>query len=206
MFSSIKRMFTWEATEKQARQIALEIEQQVYRLNGLSPQPDGESAADLPAILNSANLLLKRISAKYDMKIEVKTSELVAPSATSKAVPINTPPVPVAAPEPAPSKTALELIKLRDWVLMAKTSGNPVNSEGLENFYKQLGRILGMEGITPIEDQGVFDYNRQQIMDSRTTDDPALQDHICETVRPGYQFHEKLIRPQEVIVYVADGG
>ena len=44
-------------------------------------------------------------------------------------------------------------------------------------------------------------YERQQVIATQVTSDPAQDDCICDTVRLGYLFQGRLIRPQETIVY-----
>lgn len=131
-------------------------------------------------------------------------------SSTPNVVALDCPPQPPLASPPAypplvevePSPTARELIKLRDWILMAWSGGGPVSAEVIGELYRQVGRILAKEGVTPLEETGLYDHNCQQILDTRSTDDLTLNDQVCDTVRPGYLFHGKLIRPQEVIVYL----
>jgi molecular chaperone GrpE (heat shock protein) len=69
-----------------------------------------------------------------------------------------------------------------------------------------LGKVLEKEGVTPFEDVGSFDCERQQVVDTRPTDDPEQDNLVCATVRPGYRFREQLVRPQEVVVYTFDGS
>ena len=71
----------------------------------------------------------------------------------------------------------------------------------LQVLYKKLGKILEKEGITSLEETGVCNYERHQVVSTQETDDPNQDELIYETVRPGYLFQGSLIRPQEVIVY-----
>ena len=105
-------------------------------------------------------------------------------------------------PEPELSPTAKELIKVRDWVLLAQSSGTAVAPGVREEVHRQLARVLAKEGVIPLEETGTFDYNRQSVSGTHPTDDPEQDDMVCSTVRPGYQFHGQLVRPQEVIIYV----
>ncbi|WP_050766038.1 nucleotide exchange factor GrpE [Synechococcus sp. PCC 7335] len=105
-------------------------------------------------------------------------------------------------PESKPSSTAMELIKLRDWVLLAQSSSTSLTTEALSEIYKRLGHTLELEDITPLEMTGKFNYDQQQVVDTKVTHDPELEETICSTVRPGYLFDGKLIRPQEVTVYI----
>src|SRR6476469_9567508 len=110
-------------------------------------------------------------------------------------------PVPVASPEPKISATAKQLIKLRDKVLMSMADGASPSPDLLDAIYREIGRVLEGEGVTPVEDDGAFDYNRHAIVETRQTDDPEQNNRICGTGRPGYAFEGKLVRAQEVVVF-----
>jgi molecular chaperone GrpE (heat shock protein) len=102
-----------------------------------------------------------------------------------------------------PSTTAQELIKLRDWILLANSSNREENASNkiLDTIYERLGNILEREGIVSLCETGRFDYEIHKIVSTRCTEDPEQDDSICDIVRPGYIFKGLLIRPQEVIVY-----
>jgi molecular chaperone GrpE (heat shock protein) len=115
-------------------------------------------------------------------------------------------PVPATGPEPAVSRTATQLIKLRDKVLLSRTDDAPPSPDLLDAIYRDLGRVLEAEGVTPIEDDGAFDYNRHTVIETRATSDPAQNNRICGTVRPGYLFDGRLVRAQEVVVFALERG
>ena len=114
-------------------------------------------------------------------------------------------PTPVAAPAPAPERAippaADRLIKLRDKVFMAMSGDAPPTAELVEAIYRELGRALEAVGVTPVEDDGGFDHARHAIVETRPTAEPADENRICGTVRPGYLFDGRLLRAQEVVVY-----
>jgi molecular chaperone GrpE (heat shock protein) len=99
------------------------------------------------------------------------------------------------------SSCARGLIAVRDSVLQAKVSDQSLDPSMLEGLYLKLGEVLEDEGITEIDEKGRFDYNRQKILQVRTTDNPEQDEHVFSTVRPGYMVEGELLRPQEVIVY-----
>jgi molecular chaperone GrpE (heat shock protein) len=103
-----------------------------------------------------------------------------------------------------PSATATALMKLSDWVLLAKTGEAVIKPTILEEIYHQLTSILAKEGITLLEADGLCDYEQQMVVGTQTTDDPARTDHVCSTLRPGFLFHGRLLRPQEIIVYTLE--
>ncbi len=117
-------------------------------------------------------------------------------------------PVPAAAGEAEPTitQTARLLMKLRDKVLLSMSGDSPPTADLLDAVYRELGRALEFEGVTPVEDDGTFDYNRHSVIETRATGDPAQNNRICGTVRPGYLFDGRLVRAQEVVVFSFDEG
>jgi molecular chaperone GrpE (heat shock protein) len=113
---------------------------------------------------------------------------------------------PVSQPAAGPeiSSAAKELIKLRDWVLLAKSGEIASPASVLEGLYRKLGQLLQKEGVTALEAAGPFDEERQQIIETQPTEDPSQDNVVCDTVRPGYLFNGQLVRPQEVILYTYD--
>jgi hypothetical protein len=194
--------------ERRARKLALQIEEQVRELNHLPPMSVNQASHSLLEVLKSTHTLMERLVNNPNLytppKQDLAPVRAEPPSEQSLPLPM---PVPLEAPlEPELSSTAQELIKLRDWVLMAKSENHPPGSEMLEVLYQRLGQILEKEDVLLLEATGSYNYERQQVITTKPTDDPDRHDQICETVRPGYLFHDKLVRPQEVIIYIYDGS
>ncbi|MUG96845.1 nucleotide exchange factor GrpE [Scytonema sp. UIC 10036] len=215
--TNLSKIFPWFTQYHQAQELALTAEASVRRLSGLSLTSSDER--DIISVLNSTCLLLDRLVENPQLlQTDQKHTPVVTEQITAKEIPLPTvealvapeiiPEVPTLeiAPEPKLSATGEELIKLRDWVLLAKTGGAAPKAEMLEVLYQKLGQILAKEGVTPIEEVGIFNYERQQVISTQATDDSEKQDCICDTVRPGYLFNGKLIRPQEVIIYTFDAS
>jgi len=99
------------------------------------------------------------------------------------------------------SPTAKQLINLRDWVLLAKSDCEVIKPELMDSVYKKLAKILELEGVIALEDTGLFDMDKHEIVGTEPTENPKENDLIHSTIRPGYLFKDKLIRPQEVIIY-----
>lgn len=139
-----------------------------------------------------------------------ESAKIAPPPETTSAVPeLAEPPVLSEAIAASSTKTVLsptaqDLIKLSDWILLAKTAKTAVKPEVLGEIYRQLIKALAKEGVTLLDETGLCDYSRQAIVGTQVTDDPAQNDHIYSTVRPGYLFREQVIRPQEVIVYISE--
>ena len=195
-------LFAWMNREKrQAQQLALEAETYVRQLNGLTTTTE---EGEIISVLNSTCLLLRRLvergefsqpsSNVSDEVIPTPTEETPQPSTASTSVP------PIES-EAELSNAIKELIKLRDWVLLAKKTKTEGSPEVLSAIYQKLGQILEQEGVRAIEETGSFNYERQQIIATQVTNDPEQDDCIYDTIRPGYLFQGKLIRPQEAIVY-----
>ncbi|WYL96945.1 MAG: nucleotide exchange factor GrpE [Gloeotrichia echinulata IR180] len=201
--------------QQQVQNIVVKIEDMARQLSGLTSTAT-QSSPDLISRLKHIYLLLDRLvenseiqkvslnvvadtiasqseaEAKLEIEEKVSNNEQTTPT-------FNTPPEII--PEPKLSKTAKELIELRDWVLLAKTGNNTPSPAMLDVLYQQLGKVLEKEGVTSLEENDKFDYERQQIVSTKVTDDPQKNDIVAETVRPGYIFNGSIIRPQEVIIY-----
>jgi AcrR family transcriptional regulator len=212
-FPNLEDLFLWIIKERrQVEELALQAETIVYELSGLSRVNSNDR--DVVTILNSICLLLERFQQHPELlnlketpiiqPIEVIKTEEVKPQTESPLVPQIVREI----AEEKPSVTAQELIRLRDWVLLAKSgeSDNQASPKVLDAIYKQLGKILEKEGITPLEETGSFNYERQQVISTEATDDPEKDDLICDTIRLGYLFKGILFRPQEVIVYKLNGA
>lgn len=203
----IELLFPWQAEINEARSLALEVEERVRYLSDLPAKT--VSAADVCTILRSTRLLLDRFIAQQERAARERddsgtdTGTVEATVSTDAPEPSLAATLPVEKPQPEPEPTgaALELIKLRDYVLMANPEDLAVAHKILESLYRKLGQLLEKEGLTPLEATGAFNYERQQVVETEETDDPNLDEMVADTVRPGYSFNERLIRPQEVIVY-----
>jgi len=184
--------------EQRVRQMALQVERDVYRLYGRSQVETDTDTRDALSILRSLNGLLENVLkqqtiAKQEIRREQESVQQSTPVTIQKqALP------------PEPSTTAKELIDLRDRFLLAKPKEGDmiINADVLDVFYHDLGAILTNEGITSLEEVGCpYNQERQHIIDTQVTHDPAQQSIVCKTESPGYLFNKRLIRPQEVILY-----
>jgi hypothetical protein len=213
-FSWFKSFLPWLDGEDETRSLALQIEEKVKKLSDLPSARVDSTSQDILAILKSTCLLLDRLVERHERSQNQLATEIVpetagssgevslvdAESETSTKIPTKI------ELEPEPNATAKELIKLRDWVLLAKSNDSPADSQVFESLYRKLGQILAKEGLISLEADGRFNYEQQQVLDTQTTDNPKLDEFVCTTVRPGYLFNERLVRPQEVIVYSFDSA
>lgn len=193
--------------KQQEEELALKAEMIVRELSSLPPVDSDDR--DVITILKSICLLLERFQDNPGLlnQKETPTTQPVEEIKTEKIEsPTESPSVSKIVretPVEKPSAAAQELIKLRDWVLLAngQEGEEKDNHQVLDAIYKQLGKILEKDGISSLEETGSFNYERHQVVSTQATDDPEKDDLICDTIRPGYLFHNSLIRPQEVIVY-----
>jgi hypothetical protein len=220
----IKNLFPHLQDESELKELALQAETSVRELSDLPPQVLDSAADDIVSILKSTCVLLDRLVQGKQISMAENTEEI----AIVADIPVEHEPKQsdetdsdISEPEiedrstvattvaelileepdePEPTTTAKELIKLRDWVLLAR-SDETVSSGVLGELYRKLGRILEQEKILTLEATGEFNYERQEVVDTQITEDSTLDRQIHSTIRPGYLFNEKLIRPQEVIVY-----
>lgn len=71
----------------------------------------------------------------------------------------------------------------------------------IQNSYRETENILNRMEITVINQTGMFDNNIQMVTDTVSTDCEELDNTVAQTFREGYRTEDKLIRPQEVILY-----
>ncbi|MBD1944369.1 nucleotide exchange factor GrpE [Coleofasciculus sp. FACHB-712] len=205
MFGSF---FTLKRREKQVLKLALRAEILARKLNGISPVSANKH--NLVEVLQSTCQLLERVVKHpelfvHEARSQSSTVKLLKTTDTEPKLSVDpllsTSAKLVSLQEPELSNTMQELIKLRDWVLLAKSGGNAPKPDMLEALYKQLGQVLAKGDVIALEETNVFNYERQQVVSTQVTDSPEKDNWVCGTVRPGYLFHGELVRPQEVIVY-----
>ncbi|AFZ37952.1 hypothetical protein Sta7437_4488 [Stanieria cyanosphaera PCC 7437] len=102
--------------------------------------------------------------------------------------------------------TIQELIKIRDWILFARSEETLKESKILQEIDRQLEGVLIKENVFCVEKGDLFDSQIQIIVGTTNTEESSKHNYICSTVRPGYFFYDQLIRLQEVIVYVFEDG
>jgi hypothetical protein len=176
---------------KEVRVLALRAERAGRALNGLEPVED--SRADAVAVLESACDLLER-AARAEKPAPTRPATVASePDAQRRD-------------DQEPSATVRELIAVRDVVLVALEGAQDGPREVLEGIYRSLGKVLEREDVSSVEALGAFDPAKHEVLDTRPTSDPNEDEVVCETIRPGYSFRGRLIRPQEVVVYQFERG
>jgi molecular chaperone GrpE (heat shock protein) len=189
----------WLTKRRQVEELAKRAEATARDLNKLPADPTTPQQSLLD-VLQTTCALLDRLAEQQKATLLVKEhAEKLKPTAPEQPQATS---APLSVASASLSTTAKELIKLSDWVLLAKANATAVQPEVLEEIYRQLTAVLAREGVTPLLATGPCDYERQRVVGTQPAEDPAQVDHVYSTVRPGYIFHEQLIRPQEVIIYV----
>lgn len=102
----------------------------------------------------------------------------------------------------------LNVITLRDNLLMRRDwiqDNDPDNASAMrlvEGQLRETGNLLKKAGVQILEDEGLFDSSSHTVVDTKPVDDPLLDNQIAEVFRPGYAYKGKVLRGQEVILYV----
>ena len=104
-----------------------------------------------------------------------------------------------------PERLAIEVVNVLDIFEMALSA--EVTAENLDSFtegmtmtHTQLAAALkkfGIEELSPLGE--VFDPNMHEAMTNQPTDE-FDEGTVCQVFKKGYKFHEKLIRPAQVVV------
>lgn len=99
------------------------------------------------------------------------------------------------------SALALDIIKLRDQIFIAKYNCSDKQKKVLLSIYEELGRILKINGIEPLEEGNIFNSQYHTVIETKTTDKIQLNNTIAAIYRPGYRIKSKVLRTQEVVLY-----
>jgi hypothetical protein len=99
-----------------------------------------------------------------------------------------------------------ELISLADGVVDLTGTSAPPGPEHataiLSWIEARTQSLLTACGVARIEDRGLLDLRRHEVVAGRAAPDDGLIDHIADIVRPGYEWCGTLVRSQQVIAYV----
>lgn len=100
-------------------------------------------------------------------------------------------------------KLIQSLIKFRDQLLLFKDNAEDEGAAKLlTNLYRESGRILSINGIEVLNSGGVFSPDHHIAVETIVTEQQELINTIESTFRDGYIVEGRLLRPQEVVVYV----
>lgn len=75
----------------------------------------------------------------------------------------------------------------------------------VQALYRETEGILTRMKVMVIRQEGIFDSNTQMVTDTTPTDQENLHDTVAQTFREGYRTADRLIRPQEVILFSYKG-
>ncbi len=80
-------------------------------------------------------------------------------------------------------------------------------SENLANLMHFLVEILTrLDVIKGPASEGPVDLERHRIIDTHPAEDPAWDGDIAESVRPGFRWRDRVLRPEDVVIYRYQGG
>ena len=95
------------------------------------------------------------------------------------------------------------LVRLLDDIDEMAKSGRPVTSQDLEFLGDQVVEILESYGAEEVAEQPeVVDGAFQKVLRTEAADDPAQHRRVAAILRRGWRAHGRLLRPQNVSVYV----
>jgi|GEM_PF-3878800 len=199
----VRRMFRRLRRGNESRRLAFRIERLARELAGAPPPTD--SRADPLAVLEAAHATLEGL-------VQARRA-ITAPAQPQQMVRLPASPTPAPAPRPAAPRTprsddaqggpsaAWSVIRLRDQLAVALRDGRGVGQDVVEMLYRELGALLLLDHVTPLEEEGMFNPKFQEAVEVRPTRDPAQVDRVCHTVRAGYRSGAEVLRPQQVVIY-----
>ncbi len=71
--------------------------------------------------------------------------------------------------------------------------------QGFGRIHQKLAALIADEGVTPIEKSGPFDPNRHEAVTNEPSDS-VESGHIIDTLRTGYEYKSRVLRPALVRV------
>ena len=106
----------------------------------------------------------------------------------------------------APPPVARELVRLADQ-LPDLLPGKPGVTDDTVNDTVQwlntrIQEVLAACDVVRVEEAGRLDFSRHEVAGTRPAPDADSAHHIAATVRPGYSWRGRMLRPQQVIAYV----
>lgn len=73
----------------------------------------------------------------------------------------------------------------------------------MDDIASDLEDLFAWQGVSPFRcDDKKFDNNRQRVVKKIETDDPEKDKLVAASIRPGYTWENKVIRPEMIAVYV----
>lgn len=100
-------------------------------------------------------------------------------------------------------KLIRSLVKFRDQLLIFKdNTEDEAAVKLLLNLYRETGRFMSENGIELLNRGGDFSTDYQTVVGTAATEQKELVNTIESTFRDGYIVDGKMLRPQEVVVYV----
>jgi len=186
----MKRLFNL-CFNRREMQLANKLEKTVLLLQN-SPAKYPHSR-NLVESLQTSHFLLE----KYLTQRQQEPLEIIAPPAVHD----HSSPIEHSSIE-EPTVTAQKMMRLFDFLWTFKCNNSSLSTQGVADFIDQLGAILTEENISLIQDAGMLDTSRHRVSGTQPTDDQQQHHRIAETVRVGYQIQTRILRPQEVIIWV----
>lgn len=73
----------------------------------------------------------------------------------------------------------------------------------LEDIAADIEDLFSWQGVMPFTcNADHFDSTRQRVIKKIKTDDPQIDKKVAESIRPGYEWEGKVLRPEMVAVYI----
>jgi molecular chaperone GrpE (heat shock protein) len=108
--------------------------------------------------------------------------------------------------EETPPRMASEIIRLADQLPDLLRDGAIAGSGQADDTVRWLDQrvqaLLASCDVVRVEDAGSLDFSRHEVTGTRPAPDTSAVNHIAATIRPGYSWHGRMLRPQQVIAYV----
>ena len=91
-----------------------------------------------------------------------------------------------------------------DWVENLPQEQQEAADKLIKTQLQETGLLLEQRGVAILDGAGPFQKEYQTVMMTQPVEDPAYDQQVAQTVRPGYCWREEVIRAQEVVLYVKE--
>lgn len=104
-----------------------------------------------------------------------------------------------------PPPPATELMEIADRLAALTSAGRGLDPAAADWLTDRFTGVLARCEIAVVDDTGPVDPARHEVVGVRPAPDDERADHIAETVRRGYEWRGRILRPQQVIAFVRRG-
>lgn len=106
------------------------------------------------------------------------------------------------APPDDPPPIVNDLIEVADRLAVLDSAPDEAGTVPARWLEGRVAAMLARHEVSVIRDEGPVDPSRHEVVDVRPAPADGDVERIAETVRPGYSWRGRILRPQQVVAFV----